>query len=135
MTNENCLQGIRCPACDNEDRFRIQVLATATVTDDGAVVEHGDMEWDATSYAECPNCHEHGELAHFMARTEAPEPPPPHANAQPIAAAPDMLSALEQAVAALNTAPRFRVPSLDSDSYRIAALCDAAIAKTKGGAQ
>jgi hypothetical protein len=33
-----------------------------------------------------------------------------------IAAAPALLVALEQAVAALNTAPRFRVPSLDTDS-------------------
>jgi hypothetical protein len=39
----------------------------ATVTDDGAEVEHGDMEWDQNSYAECVNCKEHGKLAHFMA--------------------------------------------------------------------
>ena len=135
MTNENCLRGIKCPACRNEDRFRIQVFATATVTDDGAVVEHGDMEWDASSYAQCPNCDEHGELAHFMVSSETPEPPPPDASAQLIAAASDMLAALEQAIAALNTAPRFPIPSLDTDSYRIAALCDVAIAKAKGGAQ
>jgi hypothetical protein len=48
--------------------------------------------------------------------------------------APEVIAALEQAVAALNTAPRFRVPLLDTDSYRIAALCDRAIAKAKGGA-
>jgi hypothetical protein len=57
------------------------------------------------------------------------------ANAQLVASAPDLLAALEQAVAALNTAPRFAVPSLDTDSYAIAALCDRAIAKAKGGAQ
>ena len=50
-------------------------------------------------------------------------------------AAADLLGAIAQAVAALNTAPRFRVPSLGTDSYAIAALCDAAIAKAKGGAQ
>ena len=43
--------------------------------------------------------------------------------------APELLEALEQARAALNTAPRFAVPSLDTDSYTIAALCDQAIAK------
>jgi hypothetical protein len=46
----------------------------------------------------------------------------------------DLLRALEQAVAALNHAPRFAVPSLETDSYRIAAICDLAIAKAKGGA-
>jgi hypothetical protein len=49
-------------------------------------------------------------------------------------AAGDLLAALEQAVQALNTAPRFRVPHLGTDSYKIAATCDRAIAKAKGGA-
>jgi hypothetical protein len=38
---------------------------------------------------------------------------------------------LALAVTALNTAPRFPVPSLDSDSYKIASLCDTALAKAK----
>jgi hypothetical protein len=46
---------------------------------------------------------------------------------------PNLLAALQQAVTALNTTPRFKVPDLSTDSYRIAALCDAAIAQTKGG--
>ncbi len=50
-------------------------------------------------------------------------------------AAQDLLDALEQAFAALNQAPRFAVPWLDTDSYRIASLCERAIAKAKGGAQ
>jgi hypothetical protein len=32
----------------------------------------------------------------------------------------------------LNTAPRFAVPALESDSYAIAAECGRAIAKAKG---
>jgi hypothetical protein len=71
-TNTNCLEGVTCPACGNEDTFRIEVTAMATVTDDGAEVEHGDMDWDETRYAECARCHEHGKLSHFMAPTEAP---------------------------------------------------------------
>jgi hypothetical protein len=46
-------------------------------------------------------------------------------------AASEMLVALEQAVTALNIAPRFRVPILDCDSYGVAAICDAAIAKAR----
>jgi hypothetical protein len=49
-------------------------------------------------------------------------------------AASDLLDALEQAVQALNCTPRFPVPQLLSDSYKIAAVCDRAIAKAKGGA-
>jgi hypothetical protein len=49
-------------------------------------------------------------------------------------AARDLLNALEQAVAALNEAPRFAMPGLSTDSYRIASICDKAIAKAKGGA-
>jgi hypothetical protein len=126
MTNENCLDGIKCPACGNEDRFRIEVTVMATVTDDGAEVE-GDMEWDGNSYAECASCHEHGKLSHFGMQTDAlPESVPP---------SPTLLEGLEQALAALNTAPRFRVPSFDTDSYAIAALCSRIIARAKGGAQ
>jgi hypothetical protein len=45
-----------------------------------------------------------------------------------------LLQALEQAFAGLNAAPRFSVPRLDTDSYEIAATCEKAIAKAKGGA-
>jgi hypothetical protein len=51
------------------------------------------------------------------------------ANACLATAAPDMLEALRLAQSALNTAPRFRVG--DTDSYKIAAVVDRAIAKTK----
>jgi hypothetical protein len=44
----------------------------------------------------------------------------------------EMLTALEKALAALNTAPRFKVPSLGTDSYQIAAECGQAIDKAKG---
>lgn len=44
-----------------------------------------------------------------------------------LAAAP-MLDALRHALAALNTAPRFKVPGLAMDSYAIAAMCELAIA-------
>lgn len=56
------------------------------------------------------------------------------ANAHLIAAAPELLAALRMALQALNTAPRFKVPHLETDSYRIASVCDAALAKAKGGA-
>jgi hypothetical protein len=47
-------------------------------------------------------------------------------------AAEDLLRALERGLTALNTAPRFAVPALGSDSCAIAAECGRAIAKAKG---
>jgi hypothetical protein len=44
----------------------------------------------------------------------------------------DLFNALAMAVTALNTAPGFKVPKLDTDSYAIAAQCGRAIAKAKG---
>jgi hypothetical protein len=46
-------------------------------------------------------------------------------------AASEMLQALELALTALNTAPRFSAGA--TDSYAVAAFCESAIAKAKGG--
>jgi hypothetical protein len=46
-------------------------------------------------------------------------------------AAGDLLSALEKAITALNTAHRFKIPKLDTDSYAIAAECERAVAKAR----
>jgi hypothetical protein len=48
-------------------------------------------------------------------------------------AAPDLLAALKDALKALNTAPRFRVACLDTDSYQVAAACGRAIDKAATG--
>ena len=69
---------------------------------------------------------------HFEAELLEELPPPSDAE-EP--AALDLLAALKQAITALNTAPRFAVPSLDTTSYEIAAQCDRVIAQAKGGAQ
>jgi hypothetical protein len=53
MTNTNCLEGIRCPDCGNEESFRIAAKTIVTVTDDG-IEDHGDMEWDDDSRHSLP---------------------------------------------------------------------------------
>ena len=69
MTNENCLEGIKCPKCGNEDRFFIAATIIADVTDGGAdVAKNTDMEWDDDSHTRCPDCGEEGVLGGF--RTE-----------------------------------------------------------------
>ena len=62
--NSNCLEGIKCPACGNEDAFRIRCTTLATVEDDG-VMEHGDMEWDDSSYIHCVECLASGMVGKF----------------------------------------------------------------------
>lgn len=66
MKNENCLRGIRCPKCGNEDHFYIEASILAYVTDDGAdMAKHTDMEWNEDNYARCPDCGESGVLGEF----------------------------------------------------------------------
>ncbi|MCZ2340456.1 MAG: hypothetical protein LC104_01510 [Bacteroidales bacterium] len=69
MTNTNCLEGIRCPQCGNEDRFMIAAKVIVEVTDDGADIaspQYGNgYEWDDASYCRCPECDREGTLKEF----------------------------------------------------------------------
>lgn len=76
MTNTNCLEGIRCPQCGNEERFRIAATSLFTVTDDGTD-DYADVHWDDSSYADCPECGLHGTLKVFQVK---PAPLPPDAD-------------------------------------------------------
>jgi hypothetical protein len=71
MTNTNCLEGIKCFACGNEDSFRIAARTIATVCDDG-IEDHSEMEWDDDSYADCTKCCRHGTLKDFTVKAESP---------------------------------------------------------------
>jgi hypothetical protein len=64
MTNTNCLAGIKCPACGNEDSFRIAATAVFTVTDDGTD-DYTAVEWDDDSDAECTECQRRGNVKDF----------------------------------------------------------------------
>ncbi len=74
MTNTNCLEGIRCPACGQEDRFRITALITCVVTDNGSE-PLGDHEWDGESSTQCPQCGFNGKLNEFSKPTSLPPDP------------------------------------------------------------
>jgi hypothetical protein len=65
MANENCLEGIKCPDCGNEDEFRIEAVIVCQVTDDGSE-PIGDHYWDEKSYCHCPVCEKDGKLAEFI---------------------------------------------------------------------
>jgi hypothetical protein len=75
MTNENCLEGIRCPQCGNEDRLLIVATILADMTDDGADVADGsDWDWDDESLAVCPECGQDGPLGEFRHPAVPPDP-------------------------------------------------------------
>ena len=74
MTNTNCLECIRCPACGQQDRFKITALITCVVTDNGSEPV-GDHEWDDDSNTHCPGCGFTGRLRSFRRRSDLPPDP------------------------------------------------------------
>jgi hypothetical protein len=66
MSNTNCLEGLRCPQCGNEERLFITGTVRLDVTDEGADVADGsDWHWDDTSLTICPECDKDGPLSEF----------------------------------------------------------------------
>ncbi|MBI1347071.1 hypothetical protein GC163_12365 [bacterium] len=74
MTNTNCLEGIRCPQCGQENRFKITALITCVVTDSGSEPV-GDHDWDDESGTQCPECGFTGKLKGFRKRNRLPPDP------------------------------------------------------------
>lgn len=74
MTNTNCLEGIRCPECGQEDQFKITALITCEVTDDGSEPV-GDHDWDDESNTHCPGCGFAGKLRYFRTGSQLPPDP------------------------------------------------------------
>src|SRR5438874_664600 len=74
MTNTNCLVGIRCGKCGQEDRFRIAAMISCIVTDDGSEPV-GDHEWDDDSATDCPECGFNAKLKDFRTMIELPPDP------------------------------------------------------------
>ena len=70
--NTNCLAGIKCPQCGNEDRFSIMGTSLFIVTDDGAE-QTGDIEWDENSLCVCYGCYRKGKLSEFQMEEEKEE--------------------------------------------------------------
>lgn len=61
--NHNCLQGIRCPKCKQEEAFQIVCTALVDVTD-GGTDNPRNVEWGASSHITC-TCEHHGTVSEF----------------------------------------------------------------------
>lgn len=71
MANTNCLEGIRCPKCLQEDRFRISGETIFDVNDSGSEAD-GAHEWGDESYTWCTGCDAEGPLAEFTIANQEP---------------------------------------------------------------
>ncbi len=79
MPNENCLEGIKCPQCGQEDWFLIEARCIVEVEDDGADLaspKYGNgYEWEDDSSCRCPECDRHGPLKDFRIDRRLPPDP------------------------------------------------------------
>lgn len=65
MANTNCLEGVACPNCGQDERFEISARVWATVTDDGTEDQGGDYEWTDADPCVCTKCDFRGVLGQF----------------------------------------------------------------------
>ena len=62
--NQSWLENIACPKCGQRERFRIEMIIIADVTDD-ETNRDGDCQYDDDSYCECGECPNCGKLVVF----------------------------------------------------------------------
>lgn len=68
--NENCLEFMRCPHCEQFRKFDIDVLTTVEMTDMGSGDTH-DLEYDEKSNCCCPDCGYQATVSEFDERSIA----------------------------------------------------------------
>lgn len=62
--NSNCLDGIQCPHCLNEDSFKIAACSWFRVYDSGTD-DYEDVEWDESSGIKCLECNRVGTVGEY----------------------------------------------------------------------
>ena len=68
-TNNNCLDGIRCPKCGSQEPFQIVAMSTFLVYDSGTD-GHADVEWNDDSPIRCKKCDCTGQIRDFRTVVE-----------------------------------------------------------------
>jgi hypothetical protein len=64
MSNTNCMEGLRCPSCKQEDGLRIECIVVCKVTNDG-IAPSGDLDFTDGSWCHCPACEHEGTVKDF----------------------------------------------------------------------
>jgi hypothetical protein len=60
----NCMEGLRCPSCKQEDGLRIECIVVCKVTNDG-IAPSGDLDFTDGSWCHCPACEHEGTVKDF----------------------------------------------------------------------
>ena len=119
--NTNCLEGVRCPKCQQQDGFYIEALIKVYVTDDGTEDQGGNYIWSESSPCACGDCGHAGPLAEF---TEGGAPvKAANCHHELLAAVEDLLSCSE-----------LNLDDLENSTLKSIEDARAAIAKAEGGA-
>lgn len=65
--NTNCLEGWQCPDCESWGPFTVEMTTRVMLSDEGTyfLQDHGDLEYDDTSFAMCPDCQREAPVASF----------------------------------------------------------------------
>jgi hypothetical protein len=69
--NTNCLEGLRCPTCLQEDKLLVRTTSWVAMTDDGTdpydddLKYLGEIEWDDDTMTGCPQCGHKGVMGEF----------------------------------------------------------------------
>jgi len=63
-SNENCLDGMRCPGCGSLGPYMIRVTCMATVSDDGTDDFEG-VEWEDDAPCTCNQCGHRAKVKDF----------------------------------------------------------------------
>lgn len=74
MANSNCLEGLRCPECKQEDALKIVGTSLFHVIDGGTESHEDAVEWDEKSITRCPSCNFEGVLEDFFISNQVDEP-------------------------------------------------------------
>lgn len=69
--NTNCLAGLRCPQCLQEDKILLQASCWVAMTDDGTdpyddELKIQEVDWDDATPAVCPKCNFAGRMVAFQ---------------------------------------------------------------------
>lgn len=62
--NENCLIGLRCPKCGQEEPLQIRASTWVTMYDDSSG-ECTELDWDDSSEIICDGCNASGTVGEF----------------------------------------------------------------------
>ncbi len=65
MSNNNCLEGMKCPKCGGYGPFRIEISTVVIHDDDGVIDDSNDKHWDHRSFCGCCDCSYTATVAEF----------------------------------------------------------------------